>query len=362
MDQRVLVRGHNRAPGRGRIYDSIAETIGDTPIVRLDKLARMYRVGANLLAKLEFFNPISSVKDRIGLYMIESMEREGKIQPGKTVLIEPTSGNTGIALAFVAAALGYRLILVMPESMSVERRKMLALLGAKVVLDSGRAGHERHDPQSGGASYNHTLLRHAPAIREPGKSRDPSCVQRPRKSGTTPTAPSTWLFAAWARAARSQASDGGSSRETGVKMIAVEPAESPVLSGGRPGLHKIQGIGTGFFPSCARPRGDRRGRDGAQPERHRDGPPGGAAGRHSGWHLFWCGYRRGDSGRFPPRERGQEHRDHRRLLRRALFVDSAVRRALTARRDFSSQRRSRAGMAASGFERHCGNTGVIKSL
>ena len=146
MDQSVLSRGHNRAPGRGRIYDLIAETIGDTPIVRLDKLARMYRVGANLLAKLEFFNPIASVKDRIGLYMIELMEREGKIEPGKTVLIEPTSGNTGIALAFVAAALGYRLILVMPESMSVERRKMLALLGAKGGPHPRRPRHARHDP------------------------------------------------------------------------------------------------------------------------------------------------------------------------------------------------------------------------
>ena len=127
-------------PGRGRIYDSITQTIGDTPIVRLDRLARHAGVKANLLAKLEFFNPIASVKDRIGVSMIEALENAGRIEPGKTVLIEPTSGNTGIALAFVAAERGYRLILVMPESMSIERRKMLALLGAELVLTPAAQG------------------------------------------------------------------------------------------------------------------------------------------------------------------------------------------------------------------------------
>ena len=127
-------------PGRGRIYSSITETIGDTPLVRFDKLAREKGVVANLIGKLEFFNPIASVKDRIGVAMIESLEAQGKITPGKTVLIEPTSGNTGIALAFAAAAKGYRLILTMPETMSVERRKMLALLGAELVLTEGPKG------------------------------------------------------------------------------------------------------------------------------------------------------------------------------------------------------------------------------
>ena len=116
--------------GRGKIYNSIVETIGNTPLVRLERLAKEKGVKANLLAKLEFFNPLASVKDRIGVNMIAAMEASGKIAPGKTTLVEPTSGNTGIALAFVAAARGYRLILVMPESMSIERRKMLALLGA----------------------------------------------------------------------------------------------------------------------------------------------------------------------------------------------------------------------------------------
>ena len=248
MDQSVLSRGHNRAPGRGRIYDSIAETIGDTPIVRLDKLARMYRVGANLLAKLEFFNPIASVKDRIGLYMIESMEREGKIQPGKTVLIEPTSGNTGIALAFVAAALGYRLILVMPESMSVERRKMLALLGAKVVLTPAVQG------MRGTILKAEELLTTIPYSVMPQQFQNPANPEIHRRT----TGEEIWNDTEGAvDAVVCGVGTGGTitgigwalkPRKPRVKMIAVEPAESPVLSGGRPGIHRIQGIGTGFIP------------------------------------------------------------------------------------------------------------------
>ena len=248
MDQSVLSRGHNRAPGRGRIYDSIAETIGDTPIVRLDKLARMYRVGANLLAKLEFFNPIASVKDRIGLHMIESMEREGKIQPGKTVLIEPTSGNTGIALAFVAAALGYRLILVMPESMSVERRKMLALLGAKVVLTPAVQG------MRGTILKAEELLTTIPYSVMPQQFQNPANPEIHRRT----TGEEIWNDTEGAvDAVVCGVGTGGTitgigwalkPRKPRVKMIAVEPAESAVLSGGRPGIHRIQGIGTGFIP------------------------------------------------------------------------------------------------------------------
>ena len=248
MDQRILVRGHNRAPGRGRIYNSIAETIGDTPIVRLDKIARLYRVGANLLAKLEFFNPIASVKDRIGLYMIESMEREGKIQPGKTVLIEPTSGNTGIALAFVAAALGYRLILVMPESMSVERRKMLSLLGAKVVLTPAAQG------MRGTILKAEELLTTIPYSVMPQQFENPANPEIHYRT----TGEEIWNDTDGAvDIVVCGVGTGGTitgigwalkPRKPSVKMIAVEPAESPVLSGGRPGIHKIQGIGTGFFP------------------------------------------------------------------------------------------------------------------
>src|SRR6201987_2129331 len=130
----------NHVPGRGRIYQSITETIGDTPLVQLNRLAKAKNVKARILAKLEFFNPIASVKDRIGVSMIDAMEAQGKISPGRGVLVEPTSGNTGIALAFVAAARNYRLILVMPESMSVERRKMLGLLGAELVLTEAALG------------------------------------------------------------------------------------------------------------------------------------------------------------------------------------------------------------------------------
>src|SRR6266699_6396849 len=127
-------------PGRGRIYNSITETIGDTPLVRMARMPGTAGVKADLLFKLEFFNPIGSVKDRIGVAMIDALEREGKITPGKTVLIEPTSGNTGIALAFVAAVRGYRLILTMPETMSLERRILLRALGAEIVLTPGPKG------------------------------------------------------------------------------------------------------------------------------------------------------------------------------------------------------------------------------
>src|SRR5437762_10010416 len=126
-------------PGRGRIYNSITDTIGDTPLVRLSRLAALKEVGAELVAKLEFFNPLGSVKDRIGVSMIDALEAQGRIKAG-TTLIEPTSGNTGIALAFVAAARGYRLILTMPETMSLERRTLLVMLGAKLVLTPGAEG------------------------------------------------------------------------------------------------------------------------------------------------------------------------------------------------------------------------------
>ena len=235
-------------PGRGRIYESITATVGDTPLVRLSKLAKERGVRANLLAKLEFFNPISSVKDRIGVAMIDAMEAAGRITPGRSTLVEPTSGNTGIALAFVAAARGYRLILVMPESMSVERRKMLALLGAELVLTPAPQG------MKGAIAKAQELIASTPDAVMPQQFENPANPEIHRRT----TAEEIWndtdgavdVFVAGV-------GTGGTitgvasvlkPRRPGLRIVAVEPEDSAVLSGGAPGPHKIQGIGAGFVP------------------------------------------------------------------------------------------------------------------
>ena len=235
--------------GRGRVYDTIAETVGNTPLVRLAKTAAASHANANILLKLEFFNPLSSVKDRIGIAMIDAFEAEGKIAPGRTVLIEPTSGNTGIGLAFVAAARGYRLILVMPETMSLERRKLLTHLGAELELTPGPGGM----PTAVERAIE--LARTIPDAFVPGQFDNPANPFIHEKT----TAEEIWndtqgnvdaivvgvgtggTITGVARALKPRKPD--------LRIIAVEPSTSPVLSGKPRGPHKIQGIGAGFVPS-----------------------------------------------------------------------------------------------------------------
>ncbi len=238
----------NGAEFRGRIYDSIIDTIGSTPLVRLNRLAAEEGVEAEILAKLEFFNPLGSVKDRIGVSMIEALERDGKVGP-ETVIVEPTSGNTGIALAFACAAKGYRLILTMPESQSVERRKMMTFLGAELELTPA------HDGMRGAIQRAESLVAELPDAVMPQQFHNPA---NPEIHART-TAEEIWTDSGGnVDAMVASVGTGGTltgcaevlkQRNPDFRMIAVEPEDSPVLSGGAAGAHMIEGIGPGFVPS-----------------------------------------------------------------------------------------------------------------
>ena len=235
-------------PGRGHIFNSITETIGDTPLVRIHRMTEEAGVKADILLKLEFFNPLASVKDRIGVGMIEALEKQGAITPGKSTLVEPTSGNTGIALAFVAAAKGYRLILVMPESMSIERRKMLSIMGAELELTDSAKG------MKGAIARAQELVAQIPDAVIPQQFENPANPDIHRRT----TAEEIWNDTEGkVDIVISGVGTGGTitgvgqvlkARKPSVQMIALEPEDSAVLSGGPAGPHKIQGLGAGFVP------------------------------------------------------------------------------------------------------------------
>ncbi|MEN8374340.1 MAG: cysteine synthase A [Gemmatimonadota bacterium] len=235
-------------PGRGRVYENIAQTIGDTPLVRAPKLSAENGARADVLLKLEFFNPIASVKDRIGVAMIEAMEADGRLEEG-SVVVEPTSGNTGIALAFVCAAKGYRCVLTMPETMSIERRKMLALMGAEVFLTPKEEGI------NGALSKADELTESIPGAVQPMQFDNPANPDIHRRT----TAEEIWndtggnvdvlISGVGTGGTLTGCSDVLKARNPDMKTVAVEPATSPILSGGEPGPgNMIQGIGAGFVP------------------------------------------------------------------------------------------------------------------
>ena len=236
-------------PSRGRIHASILETIGATPIVRLPKISAEENLAADLVLKLEFFNPLGSVKDRIGLAMITAAEAAGLIAPGRSILVEPTSGNTGIALGFVAAARGYRLIVCMPEGASIERRKMLRLMGAEVQLTPARLG------MSGAIARAEAILAATPGAWMPRQFDNPA---NPAIHEAT-TAEEIWIdTAGLVDIVIGGAGTGGTltgiaralkPRRPSLHVYVVEPAESAVLSGDEPGPHGLQGIGPGFRPN-----------------------------------------------------------------------------------------------------------------
>jgi len=231
-----------------KIYNDITETIGNTPLVRLNRTAKKHGALADVLLKLEFFNPLSSVKDRIGIALIDAGLKSGKIKQD-TVIIEPTSGNTGIALAFVAAAKGLKLILTMPETMSTERRKLLKILGAKLVLTEGAKG------MKGAIAKAEELNKQIPNSFIPQQFSNPANPEIHRKT----TAEEIWrdtdgkvdfvVAGVGTGGTITGVAEVIKKRKPSFKAIAVEPAKSPVISGGQPGPHKLQGIGAGFIPA-----------------------------------------------------------------------------------------------------------------
>ena len=230
------------------IYQSITELIGRTPLLAAKSFAKVHELSANIVVKLEYFNPAGSVKDRIAIAMIEQAEREGKIAPGAT-LIEPTSGNTGIGIASVAAARGYRAILTMPETMSVERRNLLKAYGAEIVLTEGAQG------MKGAIARAEELQKEIPNSFIPSQFENPA---NPAVHERT-TGPEIWAdtdgnidaFVAGVGTGGTVSGVGRylKSKNSAIHVVAVEPTDSPVLSGGKPGPHKIQGIGAGFIPT-----------------------------------------------------------------------------------------------------------------
>ncbi len=237
---------------RGRIYDSIVDTIGGTPLVRIRKMTAEAGCRAEVAGKLEFFNPLGSVKDRIGLAMVEAAEAEGRLRPD-TVLVEPTSGNTGIALAFVCAAKGYRLILTMPDNMSLGPQKMLKILGAEMVLTPAAEG------MGGAIARAEEIVRGLSDAHMLQQFKNPANPEIHRKT----TAEEIWrdtggrvdvvVCGVGTGGTLTGIGEALKPRRPNLKMIAVEPEDSSVLSGGRPGPHKIQGIGAGFVPDVLNP-------------------------------------------------------------------------------------------------------------